>query len=214
VFPDLQLEVLDRFTALEQYFLKSPRKPDPLAQMAKGLVFVPVYAVYEHTAKSVMRLAVDEIVAHAHKYSDLTPALLAVFLSPEVDALRQCPDKGEWERRFSLCEKALSDDPIMPVNVMPHDGSHFRHTQITVMLRALGVRRSLTLRRRHLYKIDEVVNNRNAIAHGLETPADVGRRYSRNDVVKNIRLMRGICLRLVKIVSEHCKLPDRHCRIG
>ena len=213
MFPDLQLEILDRFTAVEQYFRKSPRGPnDPNAQMAKGLVFVPIYAVYEYAAKSVMQLAIKEIAAHAHTYSALSPSLLAVFLDPQLDAFRDCPAKSQWEKRFSLFEVALSKRSITPVETVPHDGSHFRHTQLLVMLKALGIHRSLTVRKRHLFKIDEIVENRNAVAHGLETPADVGRRYSRSDIARDIRLMRSICLRLIKIVSEHCQLPDRHCR--
>ena len=56
----------------------------------------------------------------------------------------------------------------------------------------LGVRRRLTLRRRHLYKIDEVVENRNTISHGNETALNVGRRYSRREINRTIRIMQGL----------------------
>ena len=212
MFPDLQLEVMDRFTALEQYFRNSPKKPEKIAQMAKGMVFVQVYAVYEYTAKSVIRLAITEIVNHGHRYADLQAGLLAIFLDPAVASLRDGKTKKPWESRLDLFEQCVSNDPITAVDVVPTDGSHFKHTQIILILRALGVRRSFTRRKRHLYKIDEIVDHRHVIAHGGETAIDIGRRYSRGDILGIIRLMQKICLRLIAIVSEHCSLPDRHRR--
>jgi hypothetical protein len=212
MFPDLQLEVMDRFTALEQYFRNSPKQPDKLAQMAKGMVFVQVYAIYEYTAKSAMRLAIAEIANHGHRYADLRAGLLAIFLDPAVMSLRDGGNKKPWESRLELFEQCVSGDPISAVDVIPNDGSHFKHTQIILMLRALGVKRSFTRRKRHLYTIDEIVNHRHVIAHGGDTAIEIGRRYSRGHILEIIRLMQKICLRLIAIVSEHCSLPDRHCR--
>jgi hypothetical protein len=86
------------------------------------------------------------------------------------------------------------------------------NTRVELILKSLGVTRTFTRLRRHLYMLDEVVNNRNSISHGEETPLDIGRRYSRPDILKRIRLTQKICLRLVSIVAEHCDEPSRQCR--
>jgi len=214
MFPNLQLEILDRFTAIEQYFRNSPRDygaASSIAQTTRGLVFVQIYAIYEYTVKEGTRLAISEIAAHGHRYATLRIPLKALFLDPQLRALQDSGERGVWERRLSLFEKAAAKDQIIPVDAMPHDGSHFRHTQVEMILAVLGVRKKLTNRRRYLAQIDEVVVNRNAISHGNETAAEIGRRYTRNDTFRRIRLMRAMCIRFLAIVSEHCSLPDRHC---
>lgn len=53
MFPTLRLEVMEQFTAVEQYFrnsMKRLNRPE-LRQTAKGLAFVQMYAVYELTVK-------------------------------------------------------------------------------------------------------------------------------------------------------------------
>jgi hypothetical protein len=212
MFPSLQLEVMERFTAVEEHFRSSRKLKGRASLTAKGLVFVQVYAVYEHTVKETMRIAIDTIVAHSHRYVDLRSSLLSVFLDPELSSLRDVGPKGIWESRLKLFERAVSDQPIAPVATLPMDGTHFRHTHVMLILKALGITRTLTLRRRHLYIIDEVVNNRNFISHGGETAADTGKRYSRSDVWRVIKIMNHICLRLTSIVAEHCTEPSQHCR--
>jgi hypothetical protein len=213
MFPSLQLEVMDRFTAVEQYFKTSQRLRGDPSLTAKGLVFVQIYAIHEYTVQNVVLIASQEIAAHGHLYSDLQPSLLALFMEPELQSLRDCPPKDQWKRRLALFERAVSNQPILLTTTpIPKDGSHFRHTHVELILKVLGVKRTLTVRRRHLPYIDEVVQHRNSIAHGGETAGDIGRRYSRQEIRKSIRRMRNICLRLIMIVSEHCKRPTEHCR--
>jgi hypothetical protein len=214
MFPDLQLEVMERFTAVEQYFRNSPKDfrgvPPELTQTPKGLVLLQIYAIYEFTVREVTSTAIEEIANHAHAYSDLKWPLLAIFLEPQVEALRKCGEKNDWLRRLDLLEKSTSPGPITPVETIPFDGSHYRHTHVELILKVLGVKRKLTLRRRHLYRIDTLVDRRNAISHGEETAMAVGRRSSRADIMREIKIMKSICLRLIEIVSEHCSTPARH----
>jgi hypothetical protein len=211
MFPALQLEVMDRFTAVEQHFRKSPSRSD-VGQTAKGLVFVQVYGIYEYTAKSMTRLAIAEIAARGHTFADLRPSLLALFLNVELTAVRTAGEARLWEKRLHLFERIFSNDSITAVDAIPHDGANFKHSQIEMILKVLGVRRKMTLRVRHLFSIDELVSNRNRIAHGEETALEVGRRYTRQEVLNHMRLIQKICLRLIFIVSEHCSMPDLHCR--
>lgn len=61
-----------------------------------------------------------------------------------------------------------------------------------------------------MFRIDEIVNHRNSIAHGEETAGDIGRRYSRKDIAQRIVQMEKICLRLIEIFAEYCAQPDKH----
>jgi hypothetical protein len=128
----------------------------------------------------------------------------------QVRSLKDCGFADTWIKRLEILKKTLSEESITAVNVVPHDGTHFRHTHVELILELLGLKPRFTYRKRHLYKIDEVVENRNSIAHGDETAIAVGKRYSRSDVFKDIRLMKSICFRLIALLSEHCSDPARH----
>jgi MAE_28990/MAE_18760-like HEPN len=213
MFPDLRLEVMDRFTALEQFFRRSSRSRGQHSQTARGLAFVQVYAIHEYTVVTVVRLAVEAISAHGPSYSSLRPSLLAIFLNAELSSVRDCGSVNIWDRRISIFERAHSNSPIgLPAIPLPTDGSHFRHTHIELILKVLGIKRSPTARRRHLFRIDEVVENRNSIAHGDKTPEEVGRGYSNGDIGDVIRQMKSACLRLILITEEHCADPTAHIR--
>lgn len=212
MFPILQLEVMERFTAVKEHFRAARRLKGTSSLTAKGLAFVEIYAVYEYTVKGVMRSAINVIASHAHTYSSLRPSLLTVFLDPELQSLRNVAARNVWDSRLKLLDRSASSQPITAVATLPVDGNHFRHPQVELILQVLGVKRTLTLRRRHLYVIDDVVNKRNLVSHGEETAKDVGSRYSRQDIGKIILIMEKVCLRLIEIVSQHCSDPSKHCR--
>lgn len=213
MFPNLQVEVAERFTAVEQHFRASRHFRGESAQIANGLVFVQIYAIHEYTVQTVVQHAAAAIAAHAHTYAKLRPSLLAMFLDGELSSVRDCGFDNLWDRRMQLFERAISGKSITLAKApLPVDGTHFRHSHLELILRVFGVTRGLTFRRRHLYRIDEVVNHRNSIAHGGETAGEIGRRYSRADVRQIIQQMKSVCLRFIQIVSDHCDSPEKHCR--
>lgn len=211
MFQTLQAEINDRFTAVERHFRLSPRKPADLAQTSRGLVFVEIYAIYEYTLRTSTRHSIAEIAACGHSFVNLKPSLQALFLDAELKSLREVSEKKVWEKRIALFEKAISTDGITPVDVMPHDGNYYRHTQLQMTFDVLGINKAITTRKRYKYSIDEVVNNRNRIAHGEETPAEVGRRYSDADIRTRVQTMKRVCTRVVLLMSEHCSSPNLHC---
>jgi hypothetical protein len=183
-----------------------------VAQMSRGLVFVEVYAIWEYAVRTVTSTAVTTIAAHGHSFLDLKPSLLAMFLDPQLESIRTCGPDKVWETRLALFAQYFSEEPLPVVARVPHDGSHFRFSQVKMILKTLGIDRSITVRRRHPQMVDEIVNNRNAIAHGDETADMVGRRYTYSEVAKRITLMRSICLRLILVADEYCSNPQRHKR--
>jgi hypothetical protein len=213
MFAPLKSEVESRFSRIESFFKDTQYFKGDSAQIAKGIVFVQVYAAYEYTVTSVFRSALDAIMSHKVPTESLTPYLLAVFLDPQIHSVQDSSATAEWQSRFRLFEMACSKAPAHVGNtVFPKDGSHFRHSQLRLMFDILGIKRFPVQRRRHLGRINEVVDNRNAVAHGGETAEDVGRRYSRTEILHAIRQMRSVCLLLVSAIKTRCAIPSFHRR--
>ncbi len=213
MFPTLRSEVAERFDAVEKFFQQSCKLRGELSKTARGLAFVQIYAIHEYTVVTAVEHAAKTVAAHARTFVELRPSLLALFLDAELRSVRDT-DKDQWFSRLALFDRASSKTPAVFAGepAVPADGSHFRHTQIELILKVFGVRKNPTVRRRHLFLIDEVVNHRNSIAHGNSTAAEVGKRYSNQDVRNIIRRMESACLRLIKILEEHCSDPARVCR--
>lgn len=214
MFPALKSEIDARFGAITSFFNATKTLPLDEQTTAKGLVFVQTYAAYEYTVKTVVQLAIDAIKTHNHKLRDLSPSLLALFLDPELNALRDVGGKDVWDRRLKLFERAFSKAPLdlSAGTRAPHDGSHFRYTQLQMIFNVFGIDRLPVRRRRHIPRIDEVVNHRNQIAHGDETAVEIGRRYSRSEIGDIMREMKSVCDLQVAVFDAYCSNKARHRR--
>ncbi len=213
MFPTLKSEVEARFGAIEKFLQETKCLEGDHAATAKGLMFVQVYAVYEYTVRSVVRAAVDSIRARKDKLKHLSPSMLALFLDPEWESLRDSGRKSQWQRRLNIMERAFSNDAVdlSSDTKLPDDGSHFRYTHLLMIFKVFGISRLPVRRRRHRQRIDEVVAHRNSIAHGEEKADDIGRRYSRSDIRHMTRQMKSVCLLQVEVFESFCSsnLPRR-----
>jgi MAE_28990/MAE_18760-like HEPN len=213
MFDPLRAEVIDRFNGIESFFKAAHRLKGDAAQIAKGLAFVQMYSVYEYTVCTVVQTAIDVLVSHNHSKKDLTPSLMALFLDSELTSLRDCTPKDVWDRRLKLFNQVFSDNFASVGNtVFPYDGSHFRHSHLQLIFDVLGIKRTPAQRNRHLHRIDEVVDHRNAISHGRETAQNVGRRFSRSDILHIIKQIRSVCLLLISAIQKHCADSSLHRR--
>ena len=214
MFPALKTEVEERFSAIELFFGSTKSLKGDHAAMVKGLMFVQVYAVYEFTVNSVVRVAIESIKAQKHKMKDISPPLMTLFLDPEFMALSDGGKKNTWGNRISLFERAFSNDTVALSSDTkpPHDGSHYRYTQLVTIFNVFGIKRLPVRRRMHISRITEVVNHRNSIAHGQETAEDIGRRYTRSEILHMVRQMKSVSTLLISVLDSFCADGSRHRR--
>jgi len=212
MFPNIQREIDERFGDITSHFKRATTALKPHDTAVRGLVFVQIYAVYENIVNQVVQRAAEEIAAHGHTYNTLKPQIQSLFLDSELRSVQETANKKVWESRIVLLQKSRSNDPIVaPLNVIPNDRSHYRYSNLLIIFRVFDVRARPVAHKKHSLRVDEVVENRNAIAHGRETAEAIGRRYTRRDIERRIDQMRRICTRLVSVFEKHCKDPSNHC---
>ena len=133
---------------------------------------------------------------------------------PEWNSLRDSGRKNEWENRLKIFKRALSNDPVdlSSGTRPPSDGSHYRYTQLLVIFKVFGITRLPVRRRQHIQRIAEVVDHRNTIAHGQEKADDIGRRYTRSDILRIARQMKSVCLLLIDVFDGVCADGSRYRR--
>jgi hypothetical protein len=212
MFPDLETEVNHRFDMMERHLKMVPRKPVDLIRGAKGMAFVEIYGAYEYTVREATLAGFLTIAAHGHKYSDLKPSLMAMFLDRKLQPFLTPSRNNHWNARIELFEQCCSADPISTVDIVPNDGTHYRHTYVQNIFKVMGIKKNFVRLPRHWNMINEIVENRHLIAHGDESPLQVGSRFTRAEILHRMELMHTICIRIVRLIAEHSNDPAKHCR--
>jgi hypothetical protein len=208
----LKTEIADRFASIETFFKSTRGLGKREDKISRGLAFVQSYAAYEYCVRNVVRVAVDAIVAHSHRIQDLKPPLIGLFLNPELNSFKDSTGIDSWPARTKIFESLFDARPSHNRATFPSDGTHFRQGQLKTIFRILGLKRTPAQRRRHLVRIDEVVGNRNAVAHGAESAEAVGSRYTRGEVLKIVRQVKSVCLLIISAAEKQCSDGKRHCR--
>jgi len=215
MFQPLRTEIDSRFANVEAYFAATRSFQGSVGATAKGFMFVEVYAIYEYTVKTAVRTAIDSLNSKQHRLSDLTPSLLALYLDPELRSLRDTGNRGIWTARQAIFARAFSKDHahIELDTKPPDDGTHFRYSHLQTIVAVFNIKRLPIRRLQHQNRINEVVGHRNQIAHGSETAEDVGRRYTRDDVLKMLRQMQSVCNCIVAVFDHYCSTPKLQRRV-
>jgi len=177
----------------------------PLAATFKGLTFVQLYATYEHVVRGSVQSMLSSISAETPEYRHLKAHVLSLALDARFEATSNCGPRRRWETRIALLEEATSANPAsaIPDTAFPSDGSHYRVRQLQTIWRVFGIAEPVVPESKHNGRIEELVENRNAIAHGRSTAEEVGRRYSDPDISDCIDDIDAICLHILTTVHMH-----------
>ena len=112
-----------------------------------------------------------------------------------------------WEKRLDLVANFESTAPLVSLDntTFPTDGSHYRVKQLQTIWGVFGLDVPVLPEPRLIGRIEELVENRNAIAHGRRTPEEVGGRYSASEMDKTITDIEGVGTYVVTAMEAHYK---------
>jgi len=177
----------------------------PLAATFKGLTFVQLYACYEYVVRGSVQAMLSAISAESPEFRQLKAHVLSLALDARFEATSNCGPRRRWETRIALLDEATSANPAsaIPDTAFPSDGSHYRVRQLQTIWRVFGITEPVVPEPKHNGRIDELVENRNAVAHGRRTAEEVGRRYSHQDISDRIDDIDAICLHVLTTVHAH-----------
>jgi hypothetical protein len=215
----IQAEVAARILAAHTYFTAVSPAPSgsgtpassPAETAAKGLMFVQLYAIYEYAVSNAVRASWMEITSHQMAIRDIRLEMLSAILDDHLKSAAMCGEKRVWETRMTLFRRVDDQNPAeVADDVFPFDGSHFRVKQLQTIWNLFGIPGNPLPRPPLIGLIDnELVEHRNAIAHGRATAESIGRRYSRGDILRKINETQEACLHIVGAIQTHCSDPAR-----
>jgi hypothetical protein len=212
VFADVITELGLRVQRVRQYLTEieegdsAPGSGKPTAPDLKGLFFVYLYGVYEKALDGAFREAVAGVNAHRLPFNSLRPELLAIALDGRFDSLESAPKSPKrWQRRLELSTAIFGADEVAipDAGTVPQDGSHMRVQQIRTMWSLFGINAPAVPEPRHVGRIEELVEQRNKIAHGRERPDTVGRNFTVADLETRVNDIEAVCLYVVRTLDTH-----------
>ena len=206
MFAALRREIISRSFSLERHFKEQVASLSPPAVItAKGIAFVQMYAIHEFTLLGAVAAALNATGNHGLQVAEIRRELAALVLTPELQSYQTCGKEKLWNRNVELLMKSASSDiAIMPADAFPHNGSQYRRSQIETIWLVFGISVPIVPDPRILPLIDEVVGNRNAIAHGRITAEDIGQTYSHGQIETKMFQIRDLCLYVAATLEAHC----------
>jgi len=210
VFAVIRSEVASRHLAIRQWYGAVAAAPAPAPVVSKGLVFVQNYALYEYAVVASLSAALATTKTHGLTLSDVRHELLALILNSELESASASNRHNKWSRHIELFRRTRCHEPISSgafESTFPTDGSHFRPQQLETIWSLFGIATPIVATPRHRGRIEEMVEHRNAIAHGRESPDAIGRRFSEADIQSRINDTEALCAHVIDTLEIHCSNP-------
>lgn len=210
MFSALRYEVEGRLQTIQESILGLSKAegdsnyPASFSRTLKGLAFVQMYAVYEYCITNAVQCAVRVVNSYSFPFRDLRHELLALTLDANYRSIAAVTSEKSWPGRIELVRRARSTEPASaPETLFPADGSHFRDIQLRTIWAIFGVQCAHVPDNRLIGRIEELVEVRNAIAHGRERAESVGGRFSLTDIKTRHADTVEICRHLINSLEAH-----------
>ncbi len=169
-----------------------------------GLFFVYVYGVYEAIVKRVISITIDELNHTGIGIGSCAYELYPVLLSNEYDSLYQVGNDKKWERRWNISRKLSLNQAIsIPSEVFPTDGKNIRVRQLESIRNSFGIDKDILPRPEVGGYIQQMVDHRNHISHGDVLPKEIGRRYTKSEILNHCGIVDEVCNHLCDIFEEY-----------
>ncbi|MFA0412625.1 MAE_28990/MAE_18760 family HEPN-like nuclease [Vibrio renipiscarius] len=214
MFRDIDSGVLSRLRQVDSILeflsdgtLTDEVKNSDFYRTQKGLLFVAMYASLEFSITQSVTRALEVIGqenAPANKFK--SPVLCSIFDS-HFKALRECGSNKVWENRHKLVLSIIGNENISNVDssVFPSGGSmNISPKQLDSVWTFFDVEGSSLPEGVQHFFLSEVKEHRNAIAHGRETAANIGRRFNVDQLSDRAVKIRLLCSHITSAFSVYC----------
>jgi len=168
---DLQDRLGSIRSLIDASHANTPGVPD-VSREARGLAVVLLYASYENLLTSLGASLLNTASSLRVGNRRLRPGLKVFAAYRELCAIGGVAPPKIWTRGLAVVEQ-LDQTKTNSLNsgvVFPNDGSNFRTSQVRTFCNVFGLSDPAPVLREVWNRLDTIVADRNAVAHGRETP--------------------------------------------
>lgn len=152
----------------------------------KGLFYVHLYGAFEKSINDIIETSITLISTKNVKNNHYEKPLLSIVLSNEIKSLRDISHKKVVNSCIDLFIKSGSND-VIKLNEA-YFSSSLQNVWVHVLeesLRTLGIE-LINLEIFEKVTVNELVEKRNAVAHGRDSASEVGEKFRANILRKKM----------------------------
>lgn len=169
-------EVRALLTEIRAQEVAPPTTEPDIVAILRGLFFVNLYGAFEFSVTEAVQILLQEITRAQIPFSQLEHLFYAVALDSKFSAISDSGRKKRWAVRRDLLSQQTSGIACgMNDTVFHSDLQNIWFETLSTLFESLCISESVLPEPRLRGYIDEVMERRNAVAHGRESPASVGR---------------------------------------
>ena len=188
----------------------SPRTFVPTeTPIAKGLFFVHLYGAFEYTVTTAVQESLQLVDNMGHSVGAYKPKMLSVVLNAKCEAMANVGPKRVWEKRLDLFGQIGSINVVGFDNtVLPPGSGNLKFDQLQTIWESMCIAAPVVPRLSLIGRLQELVENRNAIAHGRDSPSTVGGRYTVAELEKRYDDINEMCTYVVQCLDDYLNNKD------
>jgi hypothetical protein len=178
-----------------------------ISREVRGMAILLLFAAYENLLKTVSRTLLEEAAKSRARAQNLKPGFRLFLAHGELVGLLDSGRRKIWKSSGLKILSAVTERPARELDksLFPDDGSFMKSSQVVVFCDVFDFGHPGPILREAWDRIDNIVDQRNGIAHGRLTPEEVGRNYSHSDLLKLIDLWETRWEDFLGWIESHCK---------
>lgn len=206
MFESIRENITRRFRDLKIWATNIPDNQgiDDFQLACFGLFFVYIYGLYEEIIRNIISATINGLNSSSACLEQCIYGLYPLIFSTEYDSLYNVGNEHKWERRWDISSKFSANPDIqIPYELFPTDGKNIRIRQLESLFKSFGITESVLPSPAIGGYIQEMVNNRNDIAHGNKLPKEVGRQYTKADLLLRCDKVSEVCSYICEVYARY-----------
>lgn len=177
-----------------------------VSREARGLAIVLLFAAYENLLNTLCRTLLEAAAKTRARGRRLKPGLQLFLVHNELIGLADGGKSRIWRSAGLELIQAIQEKPAsqLDMGLFPSDGSFMKASQIKLFCTLFDLGDPGPVLREVWPRINTIVDQRNAIAHGRMTPEQVGRTYSYEELMSLTRLWEQRWIDFLRWVGAAC----------
>ena len=158
-----------------------------VSKETRGLAFVILFAGYESLLKGLSREMLEVASSFRGKIENLQPQFATAGLFECVQSIRDTEKSKLWHKTApEILSKLSCKADCISTGFFPDDGSFMNQSQVRCFCNYYALPDPAKILKKTWSDIPTVRRARNSLSPGDETPSEVGRNYTYNEVLNII----------------------------
>jgi hypothetical protein len=174
-------------------------------KIMKGLFYVHLYSAFEKSINEVIETCLLLIASKNVRFKHFSPTLLSIALSDKVKSLVDSNHQSSMTKSAEIFEASISQN-IANINetALSNKLQNVWVKTINEVVKILGMEEVMISAQMKI-TINEIVDKRNAVAHGRDSAASIGERFRANELRDRLNLVSSATHIIIDSIEVHCE---------